>query len=142
MKFSPFIIFSVTVALSACSSSPSKDTTIATLSKRALNLEEPKVMHLKRENTAGFYRKFLEAAPHGNMYGDAMRRLADIELQIGQEKGTSDNKKDRLKSRKKIKIAIRLYEAFLETYPNRKNNDLIYYHLAKEIGRASCRERV
>ena len=131
MKITPLIILASTVALSACSSSQSKDTTIATLSKKTLNLEEPKAVHLKRENTAGFYRKFLEAAPVGNMYGDAMRRLADIELQTGQDKAASDNKKDRFKSKKKIKVAIRLYETFLETYPNRKNNDLIYYQLAK-----------
>ena len=131
MKITPLIILASTVALSACSSSQPKDTTIATLSKKTLNLEEPKELNLKRENTAGLYRKFLAAAPAGNMYGDAMRRLADIELQTGQDKAASDNKKDRFSSKKKIKVAIRLYETFLETYPNRKNNDLIYYQLAK-----------
>ena len=131
MKITPFIILASAIAISACSSSKSKDTTIATLSKKILNLEEPTAVNLKRENTAGFYRKFLDAAPPGNMYGNAMRRLADIELQTGQEKGASDNKKDRFSSKRKIKLAIRLYETFLETYPNKKNNDLIYYQLAK-----------
>ena len=131
MKFIPFILLTSSVALSACSSSPSKDLTIANLSKKTLNLEEPIAVNLKRENTAGFYRKFLEAAPPGNLYGDAMRRLADLELQTGLEKGASDNKKVRSRSKRKIKVAIRLYETFLETYPNKKNNDLIYYQLAK-----------
>ena len=131
MKFSSLIALTALVALSACASSDSKDTTIASLSKKKLNLEESKAKPLKRENTAGFYRQFLESAPQSDMYGDAMRRLADLELQTGQEQGASDNKRKVRASKKKIKVAIRLYETFLETYPNRKNNDLILYQLAK-----------
>lgn len=65
------------------------------------------------------------------MFGDAMRRLADLELQTGQDKGASDNKKDAITSKRKVKVAIRLYETFLETYPNKSDNDLILYQLAK-----------
>ena len=119
------------VALSACTSNNSKDTTIASLSKKKIKLEESKAKPLKRENTAGFYRHFLESAPQSNMYGDAMRRLADLELQTGQEHSASDNRRKVQASKKKIKVAIRLYETFLDTYPNRKNNDLILYQLAK-----------
>ena len=131
MKSSLIILLFSAIALSACSSNKSKDITIADLSKKTLNLEEPEAKPLNRENTAEFYRKFLAAAPPGNMYGDAMRRLADLELQTGQEQSTSDNKKKIRASRKRIRVAIRLYETFLETYPNRKNNDLILYQLAK-----------
>lgn len=131
MKLFSLTTLALAISVSACSSSYEKDTTIAALSKKTLHLEEPVAMPLKRENTSGFYRRFLQSAPKSGMYGDAMRRLADLELQTGQEKGASDNKKDQYKSKKKIKVAIRLYETFLETYPNRKNNDLILYQLAK-----------
>ena len=131
MKWSKLIALTTLVTLSACSSNNSKDTTIASLSKKKIKLEETKAKPLKRENTAGFYRQFLKSAPQSNMYGDAMRRLADLELQTGQEQGASDNRKKVRASKKKIKVAIRLYETFLDTYPNRKNNDLILYQLAK-----------
>ena len=131
MKLSHFIILTSSLALSACASNSSKDTTIASLSKKKINLEEPKAKPLKRENTAGFYRQFLASAPQSNMYGDAMRRLADLELQTGQDQGASDSKRKVRASKKKIKVAIRLYETFLDTYPNRRKNDLILYQLAK-----------
>lgn len=131
MKLALIIPMIVAISVSACSSSNSKDTTIAVLSKKTLNLEEPKAKFLKRENAAGFYRQFLDAAPQGSLYGNAMRRLADLELQTGQEQSASDSKKKIRASKKKIKVAIHLYETFLETYPNRKNNDLILYQLAK-----------
>jgi len=131
MKLFPLFTLATAVAISACSSSTTKDTTIASLAKKTLKLEEPIAKPLKRENTSEFYRRFLESAPNSNMYGDAMRRLADLELQTGQAKGASDNKNEMLAAKKKVKAAIRLYETYLETYPNRKNNDLILYQLAK-----------
>ena len=131
MKLFPLIILSTAILLPACSNNSAKDVTIATLSSKKLDLVEPDKKILPRKNTAEFYRQFLETAPPSNMYGDAMRRLADLELQTGQEQSASDDKKNIQKSQKRIKVAIRLYETFLETYPNRKNNDLILYQLAK-----------
>ena len=131
MKLFSLIILSTAILFTACSSNSAKDITIATLSNKKLDLIEPDKKNLPRKNTAEFYRQFLETAPPSNMYGDAMRRLADLELQTGQEQSTSDNKKNIQKSQNRIKVAIRLYETFLETYPNRKNNDLILYQLAK-----------
>lgn len=128
------ISLTIALAVSACSStsSSSKDATIATLSKKKLNLEEPKTLKpLARENASGFYRRFLKNAPKSIMFGDAMRRLADLELQTSQDKGSSDNQRDLLASKRQIKVAIRLYETYLETYPNQVNNDLILYQLAK-----------
>lgn len=131
MKNSSFITLSIVLALSACSNNSVKDTTIASLSKKTLNLEEPKKITLKREKTSEFYRRFLKSAPRDGMYGNAMRRLADIELQSAQDKSASDNKTDQIKAKKKIKVAIHLYETFLKTYPDGINNDLILYQLAK-----------
>ncbi len=131
MKIYSFTILLIVFLISACSSNVSKDTTIAVLSKKTLKLESPAAKPLKREKTAGFYRHFLESAPHSEMYGDAMRRLADIELQAALEKGASDNKKESFLAKRKVKAAIHLYEKFLKIYSNRKNNDLILYQLAK-----------
>jgi len=131
MKITALVSFTLLLTATACSSSNNKDTTIEVLSNKPLKLEEPVAQPLKREYTSTFYRRFLESAPQSSMYGDAMRRLADLELQMGQDKGASSKKADLIKSKNKIRTAIRLYETFLETYPNKKNNDLILYQLAK-----------
>ena len=125
------IILAIAIAISACSSTNSNDETISSLSKKTLDLEVPAKQSLKRENTSGFYRRFLKDAPNSALFGSAMRRLADIELQTGQDKGASDNKKDLLVSKRQVKVAIRLYETYLATYPNKINNDIVLYQLAK-----------
>lgn len=125
------ISLAVVIAISACASSHSRDETIASLSKKTLELEAPTVQPLSRENTSGFYRRFLKNAPNSVMFGDAMRRLADLELQTSQNKSASDKQKDLIAARRQVKVAIRLYETYLETYPNKLNNDLILYQLAK-----------
>lgn len=128
-----FIISSVlaSLILSACSAKNPQDATISVLAKKTVHLDEPALKPLKRENTTEFYREFLEISPRNDMYGDAMRRLADLELQTALDKSTSGNQREMRKAKKKIEVAIRLYETFIETYPNRKNNDLILYQLAK-----------
>ena len=131
MKVYSLITLAVVIAVSGCESTQTKDSTIATLSKKTLNLEEPVAQALNRQNTSEFYRRFLRSAPSSAMYGDAMRRLADLELQTGQDKGASDIKKEMVVAKRKVKVAIRLYETYLETYPNKINNDLILYQLGK-----------
>lgn len=124
------LFITVCLGLSACGSTP-KEATLAQLSQQPLKLEPISSKPLNRANAAEYYRQFLEAAPPGEMYGDAMRRLADLELQTGQEQELSGNANFQKKGKRKIITAIRLYETFLETYPERKNNDLILYQLAK-----------
>lgn len=131
MKLSSLLAITIIISITACSSSIPKDTTIAALSQRTLKLKEPASIQLKRENSSKYYIHFLERAPNSNMYGDALRRLADIELQTAQEIKASENKREILSANKKVKVAIRLYETFIKTYPNRKNNDLVLYQLAK-----------
>lgn len=125
--------FLLVIAINGCSQTHKKEQTISSLpSTHSLTLEEkPVSQKLRREEAANYYRAFLETAKPGPLYADAMRRLADLELQTGQEKSLSGKNTGIKASQKKISDAIRLYKAYLETYPNRKNNDLILYQLAK-----------
>lgn len=130
MKSSLIFLISV-MSLAACSGKQTREITIADLSKKSLELEEPKHKPLVRENTSELYRQFLEKAPPGDMYGDALRRLADLELQTSLDNAVSTDKNKSASANSKILSAIRLYETFLETYPSRLNNDLVLYQLAK-----------
>ncbi len=131
MNSTSLLLVSAVILLSSCSSSNNRDLTLASLEKKRLVIREPAAKPLKREKTAEYYKRFLAIAPTGSMYGNALRRLADIELQQAQELSTSGNKKVIQQSRKKTRDAIRLYNAFLQTWPNRSNNDLVLYQLAK-----------
>ena len=131
MKKHSFFTLAIAILVSACASTNSKNETIASLVTKPLNLKTPTAQSLKREHTSGFYRRFLKNAPNSTMFGDAMRRLADLELQTGQNKGSSDNKNDLIEAKRQVKVAIQLYETYLKTYPNKSNNDLILYQLAK-----------
>lgn len=125
------ISLAIAIAVSSCANTKPTDTTIASISKKTLELKTIKTQSLKRENASGFYRRFLKDAPNSVMFGDAMRRLADLELQTSQNKGASDDAKDLVAAKRQVKVAIRLYETYLETYQNKANNDLILYQLAK-----------
>ena len=59
MRVYSLITLAVAIAISGCGSTHTKDTTIATLSKKKLVLEEPAAQPLNRENTSEFYRRFL-----------------------------------------------------------------------------------
>ena len=128
---SSYIILISAILLSACASTRTKDVTIADLAKKTLSLDNPPQTILHRETTTELYRRFLEKAPPGDLYGNALRRLADLELQHGQDQEFANNSRQFGSSKTNINSAIRLYKTFLETYPNRKNNDLVLYQLAK-----------
>ena len=117
--------------ITSCSGSKEKEVTIAALEKKKLVIKEVKAKPLKREKTAGYYKRFLAIAPAGTMYGNALRRLADINLQTAQELSTSSSRKKRQRAQKQIREAIRLYRAFLQSYPGQSNNDMVLYQLAK-----------
>lgn len=116
--------------LGGCGSSP-EIATLKNLQGRTVELTEPRVNYpLNARQVRQHYREFLAIANssslYGEGYGEALRRLADLELQAGEE-SLSDNKTDEAQ----MQTAIRLYQVHLETYPNNPKNDLIMYQLAK-----------
>ena len=105
--------------------------TIGDLPKRKIALEEPTLSSVQREEVIRSYKLFLESAEGGPLYPEAMRRLADLQLELGEEAATEAQQTVQAAARQSLETAIDIYTTYLTTYPNRKDNDLILYQLAK-----------
>jgi len=72
------------------------------------------------------YRKLLELTPDTDTKSESMRRLADLQVQIEDAKGNDSS------SSQGLREAMRLYNELLYSHPDDKNNDRVFYQLARE----------
>ncbi|MES0872407.1 tetratricopeptide repeat protein [Sinimarinibacterium thermocellulolyticum] len=77
------------------------------------------------EAAAENYRKLLELTPDVETRKEAQRRLADLQVQIQDSRGATEE------SEKALQEAISLYNKLLYADPNSENNDRIFYQLAR-----------
>ena len=121
----------IMLLLAACVSEDSP-TLIEALDDREYQIEDRQTPNITRAEVVKRYREFLNYATGEPMYGNAVRRLADIELETAElENLTITDEAQAEITRRKMEAAIRMYEIYLETYPHRENVDLILYQLAK-----------
>ncbi len=116
--------------LSACGGGP-KENTLEAVSNKELNYQPVEVATPKREDAINSYRSFLKHAENKNHYGDALRRLADLELELGEAKNAQEDEKTTLEGQQVMLSSIEHYKTYLKTYPDQETNDLILYQLAK-----------
>jgi len=114
--------------LSACKIT---EPTINKLGDRDIDLKEPVISKIDKAQVVERYRQFVEIAKGSPLYGEAMRRLADLQLEHGEERNLSDRPREVDAGRTQMGQAIKLYTAYLVTYPKQSDNDLILYQLAK-----------
>lgn len=77
------------------------------------------------EAAADNYRRLLELAPDVETRNEAQRRLADLQVQIQDSRGATEE------SEKSLQEAISLYNKLLYADPNSDDNDRIFYQLAR-----------
>ncbi len=126
MKNKIILIFLV-VTLSACSSN--EPPTIASLADKKIRIDKTSSQEIKPENVIQQYRDFLKNAPVENMYSDAKRRVADLELSIGEEKSISGDNPE--VGSTQLRSAVEQYKVYLRTHPGSRDNELVLYQLAK-----------
>ncbi|MEQ1437936.1 tetratricopeptide repeat protein [Fontimonas sp. SYSU GA230001] len=71
------------------------------------------------------YRKLLELAPDPATRAEAERRLADLQVQMEDARGVTET------SEKSLREALALYQKLLKSDPLSKDNDRIYYQMAR-----------
>jgi cellulose synthase operon protein C len=71
------------------------------------------------------YRKLLELAPDPETKAEAQRRLADLQVQIEDSRGVTED------TEKSLQEAIGLYNKLLYADPLSKENDRIFYQMAR-----------
>ena len=114
--------------LGACSSGPP---TIDSLSDAPVAVAPKPEVKITRQQAIAHYRRFLELAPDSPMYPQALRRLAELEVLNAEEAGATGQAAAQEKARRQAAEAIRLYDTYLRTYPDRPDNDQILYQQAK-----------
>lgn len=120
----------VLVLLVSCASKTTGPT-IDSLEDRDYKFEEPELSTIERDLVIQNYQAFLTAAKGGEHYSEAMRRLADLQLEEGEENNMSADAKVNAQARKELDASIALYTTYLQTYPRSSENDLILYQLSK-----------
>lgn len=132
MRVSAYLLLGVTVLLAACSGNKQQLKTIASIESRPIDLAEPQGALPVQEDTARqYYQEFLSITTDYTMYSTALRRLADLQLKVGEQQLSGDTQKDIEVGQRETQASIRLYTTYLETHPNHPNNDQILYQLAK-----------
>lgn len=130
----PFALSAVALALSACAA-PAIQGQSPRIGKAIGRLEQPLEAKLPiitsepiaadPEKAAENYRKLLEMEPDVDTKAEAKRRLADLNVQIEDSKGNPEE------SAKSIRESIKFYNELLNDRPEDKNNDRVFYQLAR-----------
>lgn len=102
--------------------------TLATLSKRTVEVPKDKKVASNEEQTIAAYRKFLEVAPKAPQRAEAMRRLGDLEMDLADQRSAAGQGPA---AGPDYRAAVKRYEDFLKTYPDDKGNDRVLYQLAR-----------
>lgn len=108
--------------------------TIADLGTRPLRLEDQPVA-ADEQQAMNAYRSFLATGDQTEARPQAMRRLADINLEAEIEPSATVEQGP-VPYPQQVQDSIRLYRQVLESYPDRADNDKVIYQLARayELG--------
>ena len=128
-----YVIFSLVASslLTSCFATKRPSPTIATLEEKELVISEIKVNKIERKNVIEKYKEFLRSVPVEDIYSDAQRRLADLELMSGEDKSIEDDSHLSTAGKQQLRSAIKQYHRYLNTHKNSKENELVLYQLAK-----------
>ena len=133
MKTALTLLLCLFCLLTACVPARQEKLTIKSLENREFALIPDAAIDSNRQQAIDRYRAFLDTAPDTPLRLEAVRRLADLQLEQGDEslppkartaQGSMTEGSDYAK-------AIQLYQDVLQTYPNYPHNDRILYQLAR-----------
>ncbi len=126
----------LSLGLAACST-VKKDRpeppTIASIENNPVDIEQDTTLDATRNQAISSYRKFLNSAEQNRYHAEAMRRVADLELEeledrVARYSGTDNERATRAADYDKV---VELYSSMLRNHPNYANNDGVLYQLAK-----------
>ena len=104
-------------------------------------LEPQASFKVDRQQVIESFRALVEITAEGGGTGDELRRLADLELESSLDKRISDDETTQQRGIEEALRAIGIYEAYLEKYPAREDNDTILYQLSRAYALDSDAEK-
>lgn len=115
--------------LSACATAPLEQPRIGELGNNAAPLPAAKPAAIDAAAVRDRYRDFLSNANDSPEYREALRRLADVELEAAER--ARDTAETASAGRTEAASAIALYQEYLARYDGDANNERVLYQLAK-----------
>jgi len=131
------LILLLATALAACSSNDLDiGPTIADLEDMAPLVDEAELepqasFEVDSQQVIESFRALVEITADGSGTGHELRRLADLELEASLDSRISDDEATQQRGEEEALHAIGIYEAYLEKYPEREDNDMILYQLSR-----------
>lgn len=126
-RFSLIILCSM---LSACFSVDEKKVaTIADVSNKPMESELSEGISPLRSRAIEYYKAYLQKTEFKTHYAEALRRVADLELEISELNKALEQ--DDSAGLEIMGSSIEHYKTYLKTYPGHEANDMILYQLAK-----------
>ncbi|MFQ5469491.1 MAG: tetratricopeptide repeat protein [Gammaproteobacteria bacterium] len=113
--------------IGGCSSVSEKESTIKSLEKKSFVSQKSETLTYSKASTIEKYQSYVDNASKDMRHAEALRRLADLQLELGEESG---NQKNITGNEASYYQAISSYNALLDAYPEQKN-DRILYQLAR-----------
>jgi len=144
-----FVIIVTLVLLYGCATSEKGK--LGSLDEVNVKIDKDAPIDSARQKASESYEKFIKSAPKDSMRVEAMRRLADLEMEKSEEQPQSTPAKPNLpepepgqssKQRKKsYQKAIKLYEDAAKASTGSADDPQIYYHLSKAYEEAGKPEQ-
>ncbi|HWM27561.1 MAG TPA: tetratricopeptide repeat protein [Woeseiaceae bacterium] len=129
----PVLAGAVMLALAAAAVADERDTiadTIASLEGKTVDVEPGHAIAGSNEKARENYRGFLDLVSDDPLLrAEAMRRLADLELEAAEAEQLTSNVE--ALDRSGFDNAVSLFKKLLETYPDYRRNDTVLYQLAR-----------
>lgn len=122
------------LVLAACSSTPDFGPTIASLNEGVIAIEDEVLIEQSREKAIASYRHYLQGPADKDTTPDAMRRLADLQVERSDEHSVEPRvaqESAAAMDRAAYEESIELYENVLRRYPDYAAADQVLYQLAK-----------
>jgi len=141
-----FIIPFVLAAGCASQANKTDDSgTIASLEGKSIEIKVDSTKKVSRDKAIDSYKKFLAKQPDYPLRAEAMRRLADLEIEARDDDSANAAHKSKIKKEARkarnldegiakpanYRAAIKLYTGLLKAYPYYPGNDRVLYQLAK-----------
>ena len=117
--------------LGACKNEEPQELTVKDLASHPVEYPEPDSVSPERLHAIEHYQAYLNKTEFKTHYAEALRRVADLELEVSEEQ-QQKNEAANEQAREEIMLSsIEHYKTYLRTYAGHEKNDLIYYQLAK-----------
>ena len=125
-----FIVTALALTLPAIADKRKKRDTIASLEEETVEIKPGRIIVDSSDKARENYRGFLDlVSDDANLQAEAMRRLADLELEASEARQLAENAG--AMEFESYDNAVGLFHALLEKYPDFERNDSVLYQLAR-----------